>query len=75
MGRLIAARAPALVREGFFLDEAAVARYAGAMKELGRTPTPRCCGPSSRWATTFLDPRIRQVELRNWLRFVDSRPR
>lgn len=72
MGRLIAARATALVREGFFPDEPAVARYARSMKELAvktdsaELRTELCVGDD------LIDPQIRQVELRNWLRFVDS---
>ena len=38
MARLIAARAKALVREGYFPDEAAVATYAARMKELSANP-------------------------------------
>lgn len=73
MGRLIAARAPALVREGFFADEAAVAHYATTMKELAANPDSAELRAELGVGDDVIDPRIRQVELRNWLRFVDSR--
>lgn len=73
MGRLIAARAPALVREGFFVDEAAVARYADTMKELAADPDSAELRAELGVGDDVIDPRIREVELRNWLRFVDSR--
>jgi GMP synthase (glutamine-hydrolysing) len=62
MGRLIAARAEALVREGFFPTERAVAHVAARMKQLAADPD-----------SVELRAELRQVELRNWLRFVDSR--
>ena len=72
MGRLIAARATALVREGFFPDEAAVGRYAAAMKELAARPDAAELRTELGVGDDLIDPQIRQVELRNWLRFVDS---
>lgn len=73
MGRLIAARAAALVREGFFPDEEAVADYATAMKALAADPGSARLRAMLDVGEDLIDPRIRQVELRNWLRFVDSR--
>jgi GMP synthase (glutamine-hydrolysing) len=73
MGRLIAARAKALVREGFFPDEAAVASYAATMKELAADPASVELRAELDVGDDILDPRIREVELRNWLRFIDSR--
>ena len=72
MGRLIAARATALVREGFFPDERAVAHYAAMMKELAANPDSAELRAELGVGDDVIDPRIRQVELRNWLRFVDS---
>jgi GMP synthase (glutamine-hydrolysing) len=75
MGRLIAARAKALVREGFFPDEAAVAAYAAKMKELAANPHSATLRAELRVGDDLIDPGIRQVELRNWLRFVDGQAR
>jgi len=73
MGRLIAARARALVREGFFPDEAAVATYAARMKELAADPGSAELRAELDVGDDIIDPQIREVELRNWLRFIDSR--
>ena len=73
MGRLIAARAPALVREGFFPDEAAVAHYAATMKELAADPGSPELRAELGVGDDIIDPQFRELELRNWLRFVDSR--
>jgi len=73
MGRLIAARAEALVREGHFADEQAVAVYASDMIALHADPS--CAELRARLGVgnDIIDPRIREVELRNWLRFIDQR--
>jgi GMP synthase (glutamine-hydrolysing) len=73
MGRLIAARAKALVREGFFPDEAAVAAYAAKMKQLAATPDSADLRAELNVGDDIIDAQIREVELRNWLRFVASR--
>ena len=73
MGRLIAARAKALVREGFFPDEAAVATYAARMKELAANPDSAELRTELDVGDDIIDPQIRELELRNWLRFIDSR--
>lgn len=73
MGRLIAARARALVREGFFQDEAAVAAYAADMKELAADPGRADLRAALDVGDDLIDPQIREVELRNWLRSIDSR--
>ena len=73
MGRLIAARAKALVREGFFPDEEAVATYAARMKELAADPGSAELRAELDVGDDIIDPRIRELELRNWLRFIDSR--
>lgn len=72
MGRLIAARATALVAEGFFGSEAAAIRHATAMKELAADPGSQQLRAELGLGDDVLDPQIREVELRNWLRFVDS---
>ncbi len=74
MGRLIAARAQALVKEGFFPDALAVAQYADAMKDLAANPESAELRAELGIGDDVIDARIRQVELRNWLRFVDCRP-
>ncbi len=73
MGRLIAARAEALVREGLFPDEAAVATYAARMMELCADPDSTDLREELGVGDDLIDPQIREVELRNWLRFIDSR--
>ncbi len=75
MGRLVAARAGALVREGLFPDEAAVATYAARMKELGANPDSVELRAELDVGDDIIDPQIRELELRNWLRFIDSRVR
>ncbi len=72
MGRLIAARGAALVREGIFPDEPAVAAHAAKMKALAADPDSAELRAELRVGDDIIDPRIREVELRNWLRFVDS---
>ena len=73
MGRLIAARAKALVREGFFTDEEAVATYAAKMRDLAANPDSAELRADLRVGDDIIDPQIRQLELRNWLRLVEAR--
>ena len=73
MGRLIAARATALVNEGLFPDEAAVATYAAKMIELSENPDSTKLRDELGVGDDIIDPEIREVELRNWLRLIDSR--
>jgi len=73
MGRLIAARAAALVKEGHFADENSVANYAADMKTLYANPDSTELRERLEVGDDIIDPTIREVELRNWLRFVDSR--
>ena len=73
MGRLIAARGAALVREGLFPDEAAVAAYAAKMMKLSVNPDSLELREELGVGDDIIDPQIREVELRNWLRFIDSR--
>lgn len=73
MGRLIAARAEALVREGHFPDEEAVATHASNMKALYANPDSVELRGLLEVGDDIIDPQIREVELRNWLRFIDSR--
>lgn len=75
MGRLIAARAAALVGEGLFPDDASVARYAAKMMELSADPDSNELRKELGVGDDLVDPQIREVELRNWLRFIDSRTR
>jgi GMP synthase (glutamine-hydrolysing) len=73
MGRLIAARAEALVREGLFPDDASVAAYAAKMIELHENPDSAELRDELDIGDDIIDPGIREVELRNWLRFIDER--
>jgi GMP synthase (glutamine-hydrolysing) len=73
MGRLIAARATALVKEGLFRDEEAVAVYAAKMIELSENPESPELRAELDIGDDIIDPAIREVELRNWLRLIDSR--
>ncbi len=73
MGRLIAARAEALVREGHFPDEKAVAIHASNMKALHANPDSAELRERLEVGDDIIDPQIREVELRNWLSFIDSR--
>lgn len=73
MGRLIAARGEALVREGFFPDEEAVAVYAAKMMALHADPDSVELREELGVGDDIIDPQIRELELRNWLRFIDSR--
>jgi GMP synthase (glutamine-hydrolysing) len=73
MGRLIAARGEALVREGHFPDEDSVAAYAADMKALHVNPDSQELRESLDVGEDIIDPQIRELELRNWLRFVESR--
>jgi len=73
MARLIAARASALVKEGHFPDEEAVAAYASDMKALHGNPDSVELRERLEVGDDIIDPQIREVELRNWLKFIDSR--
>ncbi|XOB98911.1 type 1 glutamine amidotransferase [Deinococcota bacterium DY0809b] len=65
--RLIAARAGALVKEGFFDKEEDVLRYAAKMKELFKNPGDEALRRKLGVDETLLDDRIRQLEFANWL--------
>jgi GMP synthase (glutamine-hydrolysing) len=73
MGRLIAARAEALVCEGHFPNEEAVAEYARNMIALHNDPVNQALRDSLEIGDDIIDPEIRELELRNWLRFIVSR--
>jgi GMP synthase (glutamine-hydrolysing) len=73
MGRLIAARAVALTREGHFPDEESVAVYAADMIALHADPGSQELRDRLDVGDDIIDPQIREVELRNWLRFVAAR--
>ena len=67
MGRLIAARAQALVAEGFFEHEDAVHRHADQMMALHREPGHPELRRALAVDATILDPLIREQELRRWI--------
>ncbi len=73
MGRLIAARAQALVKEGHFPDQAAAAAYASDMKALHTNPESAELRQRLQLGDDIIDPGIREIELRNWLRFIAAR--
>jgi GMP synthase (glutamine-hydrolysing) len=73
MARLIAARSKALIREGFFPDEAAVATHAAKMKALAANPDSAELRAELDVSDDIIDPQIRELELRNWLRSIDAR--
>ena len=73
MGRLIAARAEALVREGHFPDAESVSSYAQSMIALHGDPSNEALRDALRVRNDIIDPEIRELELRNWLRFIESR--
>ncbi len=73
MGRLIAARSVALVKEGHFPDEQAVASYAADMQALYANPQSTQLREKLDVGDDIIDPQIRELELRNWLKFIDSR--
>ncbi len=68
--RLIAARAAALVKEGFFENEAAVKAYARDLAALHREPENEALREKLGVDETLLDPEIREREFRNWLRHL-----
>ncbi len=70
MGRLIAARAAPLVREGFFPNREAVLAYAEKMKQLHANPDSEELRKELNVGEDILDPRIRQQELRNWIDYL-----
>ena len=73
MGRLIKARAGALVAEGHFADEQAVVAYASDMKSLYANPDSKELRSRLGVGDDIIDPQIREIELRNWLTFIESR--
>ena len=73
MGRLIVARAEALVREGHFSDEESVSAYAADMMALYANPESEELRQRLGVGDDIIDPTIRETELRNWLKFIDSR--
>lgn len=70
MARLITAREPKLVPEGFFRDREDLARYVEKLEELHRNPGRK----DLRWQLDIdddvLSDQIRQVEFRNWIHKV-----
>jgi len=61
------------VREGLLPDEASVATYAAKMMELSTDPDSTELREELGVGNDLIDPQIRELELRNWLRFIDSR--
>ena len=61
------------MREGHFPDEESVAAYASDMMALHADPSNEALRRRLEVGDDIIDPRIRETELRNWLRFVESR--
>lgn len=70
MARLIAARAEALVNEGFFSTIEAVAEYADKMRALHENPASQALRRELQIGDDIIDPRIRQQEMRNWIDYL-----
>ncbi len=68
--RLIAARAGALVKEGFFEKEEDVLRYAEEMKQLFKSPSDEKLRRKLGVDETLLDDHVRQLEFANWLEYL-----
>ena len=62
-----------LVKEGHFPDEEAVANYAADMKALYANPDSAELRERLSVGDDIIDPQIREVELRNWLKFIELR--
>jgi GMP synthase (glutamine-hydrolysing) len=76
MARLITARAPKLVREGFFQNQEALLEYVEKLETLHKDPSRK----DLRWELDIdddvLSDQVRQAEFRNWInRVVLSRSR
>ncbi len=70
MSQLIAARAAALVKEGFFTNEAEVRLYAEKMEQLHKTPNDKVLRAELDIGDDIIDPQIREQELRNWIDYL-----
>lgn len=70
MGRLIRARAAALVKEGFFESEDQVRAHAEKMIALHREPENAALREELDIRDDILDPNIREKELRNWVELI-----
>lgn len=70
MARLIAARAGALVKEGFFPDTQAVVTYADQMRTLHEQPDCAELRQALSVGPDISDAEIRQCELRNWIDYL-----
>jgi GMP synthase (glutamine-hydrolysing) len=70
MARLIAARAEALVNEGFFSTVEAVVEYADKMRRLHEDPASQALRRELQIGDDIIDPKIRQQEMRNWIDYL-----
>ncbi|MFH2202575.1 MAG: type 1 glutamine amidotransferase [Elusimicrobiota bacterium] len=75
MGRLLKARAAALVKEGFFQNENLVRAHADKMLALHKDPGSRELREELKVGDDILDPNIRELELRHWVDFVAGSPK
>ena len=67
--KLLAARKAAMVKEGFFPDEAAVLAYARDLEALHERPFDQALRKKLGADETLLDPAIREREFRNWIAY------
>lgn len=70
MAGLMHARKPALIKEGFFLDEDAADAHIARLRDLHADPSRKDLGWGLVIDEDVLDDDIRQCELINWLKFV-----
>lgn len=70
MGRLIRARAEALVREGFFGSTEEVLRHVELYFSLHRDPSSPRLRAQLGVGDEIIDPSVRERELRNWIEFL-----
>lgn len=70
LARLTVCRIPILTRQGLFRDEAAALRYVELLECLHQDPTRKDVAWLLGIDADVLDPDLRQLEVRNWIRHV-----
>jgi len=70
MGRLIRARAEALVQEGFFASTNEVMRHVELYFSLNKNSLSPELRAELRVGDDIMDPSVRELELRNWIEFL-----
>ena len=72
MAMLANARKPALIKEGFFLDDEAASAYVARLEALYAEPQRKDLSWGMSIDEDVLDDDIRQRELINWLRYISN---